>query len=37
MKVSIESISKLLEYSSDKNVSIVIENHGGYTGMQMVG
>tara|TARA_Y100000768_G_scaffold250886_1_gene190591 strand:- start:98 stop:1096 length:999 start_codon:yes stop_codon:yes gene_type:complete len=32
MKVSIESISKLLEYSSDKNVSIVIENHGGHTG-----
>ena len=32
MKVSIESISKLLEYSSDKNISIVIENHGGHTG-----
>ena len=32
MKVSIESISKLLEYSSDKNINIVIENHGGYTG-----
>ena len=32
MKVSIESISKLLEYCSDKNISIVIENHGGYTG-----
>ena len=31
-KVSLESISKLLEYSSDKNISIVIENHGGYTG-----
>ncbi len=28
MKVSVESISKLLEYSSDKNISIVIENHG---------
>ena len=32
MKVSIESISKLLEYASDKNISIVIENHGGHTG-----
>ena len=32
MKVSVESISKLLEYSSDKNISIVIENHGGHTG-----
>jgi len=32
MKVSIESILKLIEYSSNININIVIENHGGYTG-----
>ena len=30
-KVSIESLSKLIEYSSKSNISIVIENHGGLT------
>ena len=30
-KVSEESVLKLLEYSSERNLSIVIENHGGYT------
>lgn len=30
-KVSEESLLKLLEYSSERNLSIVIENHGGYT------
>ena len=31
-EVCSESISKLIEYSSQSNISVVIENHGGLTG-----
>ncbi|MGC6422119.1 MAG: sugar phosphate isomerase/epimerase family protein [Flavobacteriaceae bacterium] len=30
-KTSEESLGKLLEYGTERNISVVIENHGGYT------